>query len=251
MLEAAPVEGVDGADAPSDELAMSLAETARDLQAEHAVLEDAAASIAKAAVDLLPGVAMACVTVVGRDHAVNTLGPTDCLLQSLNAVQQEHRAGPCLTALQQGSEPMVLVEDTASDDRWPAYAGAAHALGISSVLCVRLYVLDRALGALSLFSRSADAFTENVVLAATAYAAHAAVAFDAARERDNLHAAIVGRDRIGQAKGILMERHKVTEDQAFALLVEASQNTNTPMRLIVDELNQSGVGPVCPPDSAP
>jgi AmiR/NasT family two-component response regulator len=48
------------------------------------------------------------------------------------------------------------------------------------------------------------------------------------------------RDLIGQAKGILMERHRVTGDQAFKLLVRASQATNTKLRDIADELVATG-----------
>jgi AmiR/NasT family two-component response regulator len=35
------------------------------------------------------------------------------------------------------------------------------------------------------------------------------------------------RDVIGQAKGILMERHRITPAAAFAVLVQASQTTRT------------------------
>jgi AmiR/NasT family two-component response regulator len=41
-----------------------------------------------------------------------------------------------------------------------------------------------------------------------------------------MRAAVVNRDLIGQAKGILMERHRITADTAFALLAEASQHRN-------------------------
>ena len=48
------------------------------------------------------------------------------------------------------------------------------------------------------------------------------------------------RDVIGQAKGILMERHRITADQAFALLVRASQRTNTKLTDIAQELTDTG-----------
>jgi AmiR/NasT family two-component response regulator len=49
------------------------------------------------------------------------------------------------------------------------------------------------------------------------------------------------RDLIGQAKGILMERHRLTADQAFRLLVKASQRTNTKLAEIAVRLTESGV----------
>ncbi len=48
------------------------------------------------------------------------------------------------------------------------------------------------------------------------------------------------RDLIGQAKGILMERHKLTGDQAFALLVRASQHTNTKLSEVARYLVETG-----------
>ena len=48
------------------------------------------------------------------------------------------------------------------------------------------------------------------------------------------------RDLIGQAKGILMERFKLTGEQAFELLVQASQTTHRKLREVADELVHSG-----------
>lgn len=45
---------------------------------------------------------------------------------------------------------------------------------------------------------------------------------------------------IGQAQGPLMERHKITPDQAFALLVKAAQPANVRLRDVADELVYSG-----------
>ncbi len=59
------------------------------------------------------------------------------------------------------------------------------------------------------------------------FAAHAAVAMSGARREEQFTHAAAVRDLIGQAKGILIERHKLTGDQAFAALVRVSQHTNT------------------------
>ncbi|MBV8980444.1 MAG: ANTAR domain-containing protein [Acidimicrobiia bacterium] len=45
-------------------------------------------------------------------------------------------------------------------------------------------------------------------------------------EIEHLHKALISRDVIGQAKGILMERFKLTADEAFLVLVKASQHQN-------------------------
>ena len=51
-----------------------------------------------------------------------------------------------------------------------------------------------------------------------------------------LERALESRDIIGQAKGILMARQRITADAAFALLVRASQRTNIKVRDVAAEL---------------
>jgi AmiR/NasT family two-component response regulator len=57
------------------------------------------------------------------------------------------------------------------------------------------------------------------------------------------------RSVIEQAKGILMERHKLTADQAFRLLAEASMHTNRRVRDLAVNLVLTGELP--PAGSAP
>jgi len=66
---------------------------------------------------------------------------------------------------------------------------------------------------------------------------------------ENLQRAMEFRSVIEQAKGILMERHKLTADQAFRLLAEASMHTNRRVRDLA--LNLVLTGELPPADSAP
>jgi anti-anti-sigma factor len=77
-----------------------------------------------------------------------------------------------------------------------------------------------------------------VVLAAhTSIALAAVLASGAAeRERVQLRRAIRSRDVIGQAKGVLMERRGIGEDEAFAILREASQSLNVKLVVIAESL---------------
>ena len=229
-----------GTSEPSDEAdwAQVMAEVARSVQASHPDPEEAAATLTSGAVQLLSAADFACVTVAHRDGTIATLGATDPTAAAINSVQQQAGEGPCLTALWE--DPLVEVPDLIAANRWPMYSQAAQTLGIRSVLAIRLYLEGTALGALSLYARSAQAFNEETVAAAQVYAAHAAVALDGATERQQLHIAIDSRDLIGQAKGILMERYQLTGAQAFSMLVKTSQNQNIPLRTIVDRLTTTG-----------
>ena len=64
-------------------------------------------------------------------------------------------------------------------------------------------------------------------------------------EIEHLRKALASRDVIGQAKGILMERFKITADEAFALLVDASQHQNVRVAELSAMLAETGewVGP--------
>jgi AmiR/NasT family two-component response regulator len=57
---------------------------------------------------------------------------------------------------------------------------------------------------------------------------------------DNLQIALASRAVIEQAKGVLIERHKLTVDQAFQVLVKASMDTNVKLRDVADHLVRTG-----------
>jgi AmiR/NasT family two-component response regulator len=60
---------------------------------------------------------------------------------------------------------------------------------------------------------------------------------------EGLEEALLSRDLIGQAKGILMERLHLTPDQAFEELRATSQRYNRKVRDIAAELSETGEWP--------
>jgi AmiR/NasT family two-component response regulator len=54
---------------------------------------------------------------------------------------------------------------------------------------------------------------------------------------------MTSRALIEQAKGVLMERHKITEDEAFTMLTHASQRTKKNLRDVATELVRTGTLP--------
>jgi AmiR/NasT family two-component response regulator len=69
-------------------------------------------------------------------------------------------------------------------------------------------------------------------LAAELEAAHAKIA--------NLELALIHARRIGQAVGILMAQHRITEAEAFERLREASQQTHRKLHDIADDVGLTG-----------
>jgi AmiR/NasT family two-component response regulator len=56
----------------------------------------------------------------------------------------------------------------------------------------------------------------------------------------NLHDALSSRDVIGQAKGILMERLRITPEDAFDALRRSSQELNVKLRQIAESIAETG-----------
>jgi AmiR/NasT family two-component response regulator len=59
-------------------------------------------------------------------------------------------------------------------------------------------------------------------------------------EVTQLHRALETRDVIGQAKGILMERHRLSAEAAFERLVHESQTRNRKLHDIARALAETG-----------
>jgi AmiR/NasT family two-component response regulator len=66
---------------------------------------------------------------------------------------------------------------------------------------------------------------------------------DDERRTENLHAALVTRELIGQAQGILIERERISADQAFHVLRQASQHLNVKLREVAQDLVDTGERP--------
>ncbi|MHA6629731.1 GAF and ANTAR domain-containing protein [Pseudonocardia sichuanensis] len=220
-----------------DDLAVQLSELARELQAERSV-QDLLDEIVAAAVANVPGAQQAGISQV-RDHRrIDTTAATSEVVQRVDEAQYETGEGPCLSSIY--DERTVRLPDVGSEPRWPRFAARAAELGVGSMLSFQLYVRGEELGALNLYSDRVDAFDDESEHVGLLLASHAAVAMAGAQQQENLRAAIATRDLIGQAKGILMERYKVSEDQAFSILVRASQNANRKLRDVAEQLSSSG-----------
>lgn len=84
------------------------------------------------------------------------------------------------------------------------------------------------------------AFIGDAAARAAVFAAHAALALTGARQVRNLTAMSHSRVDIGQAKGILMERHQITAAAAFALLVHTFEHRNIKLHQVCRHLADTG-----------
>ncbi len=158
--------------------------------------------------------------------------------QVLDVLQQETGTGPCIDASR--DQMTIRVDDIATEARWPKYTERALALGVASMLCVPLCVAEHQLGSVSLYATDRAAFTLADEYVARLFASQAALALAEANRADQMRQALSSRDIIGQAKGILMERHRITADEAFRLLSKHSQQVNRKLADVARGLAETG-----------
>jgi GAF domain-containing protein len=157
--------------------------------------------------------------------------------QLLDTKQQETGRGPCIDAAR--DQTLICVNDLQRDPRWPEFSAEARACGVSSMLCAPLWINERTLGTLSLYAPQSAAFGEHDKRIIELFATLAALALAEAQRTDHLRAALLNRDVIGQAKGILMARFDIDADAAFSTLKRVSQDQNKKLHEIAREVAET------------
>lgn len=219
-------------------LVAAMGELARTLHDQRGSVTDTLQAIVCAAVANVPGASSAGVTVVTDRGKLERRAGTDDLPGRVADLQNDAGEGPCLQCVH--DRRTVLVTDMATDTRWPRFAARIVAEPIGSMVSAPLFVRTLSLGSLSLYAPASHAFDAQVQEVLEILASHAAVAVAGAQHEEGLRTALENRDLIGQAKGILMERHKVTGQQAFMMLVTASQARNVKLKDIASHLAATG-----------
>lgn len=223
--------------AGGQDLAHRLSELAREL---HRTTEPAEvmSRVARAAVEMVPGAQEGSITLVHARRRVSAEGSTGPLPVLFDRLQEETGQGPCLDAAFE--HETVRVDDFATEPRWPELGRRASAAGVRSALCLQLFVEGGDLGALNLTSRAPAAFGDESEQVALLLSSHAAVAVSDALQLQGTTRALANRDVIGQAKGILMERFKITPQQAFDQLTQVSQQSNRKLVDVAEHLTTTG-----------
>ncbi|MEV7976352.1 GAF and ANTAR domain-containing protein [Streptomyces sp. NPDC086519] len=220
--------------------AEQLAWMARELLAQDSV-DTTLARITASATELVEGCDAAGILVL-HEARVETLAPTHQLVTDSDRLQQRLGEGPCLdTAHRSRDERVFRIADlTGEQRRWPAFAPEAHRLGIGGIMGFPLYTGDEDFGALNLYSHKPGAFTEADELAGRLLASHAAVAISSARTHAQLEQALATRHTIGEAMGIIMGSHRLTEEEAFNVLRRYSQANNIKLREVARRVRDEG-----------
>ena len=170
---------------------------------------------------------------------IHTLAGNSTLVWAADQAQHDSEEGPCLSAAV-GAAPLITSNDLPNDPRWPTFGALAARLGVGSILVFRLTSGTVTYGSLNLYGLTPHAFTDTDRQLGQMFAEHAALTMATYRLKTNLEIAMRSRDIIGQAKGILIERFKLTDQQAFQQLKLTSQQTNRRLQVVAEHLVISG-----------
>ena len=208
---------------------------------DEAPLPELMTRIASTARDLIAAVCEASVTFSSGDNNGWTVGTTGDLATRLDEAQYALGHGPCLDAGTGGET--LLVRDFTQDDRWPAYAPIVLEAGVRSSLSVPFPIQQHVIAALNMYSLDPDPFRDDDIALAHEIASQAAVAVanavlyeSASQLAAQLKSAMESRATIEQAKGIIMATSHCSPDEAFEVLVRASQRENRKLRDIAVDL---------------
>jgi GAF domain-containing protein len=188
---------------------------------------------------VVPGAAEVSVTMEnGRPVTVAFSGQ---LAADVDESQYDAGYGPCLDAIR--LQQTVVVEDLASESRWPKYTPRALDAGVRSSVSVPLPVDGRHVGGFNVYGTEPHAFDEKAVTLAEELAGYAGIVlnnaslyFSAATQAEQMAEAMRSRAVIEQAKGILMGSRRCTADEAFSILVKLSQESGRKLHLVAQSL---------------
>ena len=198
--------------------------------------------LVSAAVDELPGCGAALSVLRDGERQLAPAVATDARAHRLDVAGVAE--GPHALAVER--DAVVHLADATTDRRWPAYARLMLTEGITSLIVFPLDIDERPtmVGMLAVYSPEPHLFEStdrNRYLRRVATEATRALALAARlalieRRSVDLERALASRATIDQAVGILMAENRCTADDAFAVLIRASQHRNLKLRSIAREI---------------
>jgi anti-anti-sigma factor len=166
-----------------------------------------------------------------RNGRLATVASSNDTVMRMDDHQYETGEGPCLAAAAQGH--WFHIESLADETRWPNFVPLAMEEGIASILSTPLLTAERPLGALNIYSNTERAFASHQQEVAALFASQASAILADASFADDQRGepfanALLARQMIARAQGVLMARANITpEDAAAAIHRSARAAGNT------------------------
>jgi GAF domain-containing protein len=193
-------------------------------------------------IDLLTVLSDRCVAAFDVDSAgvmlaasggeLQVVASSSDTMRGLELFELQANEGPCVDCFRSG-EPIVNIELSGFDQRWPSFAERAVEDGFHSVHALPLHLRGQTVGALNMFRRPRGSLDAGALEAAQALADVATIAIiqhrstiEGAALIDQLNEALVSRIIIEQAKGKISEAAGMDMDRSFQRLRNHARNHN-------------------------
>jgi signal transduction protein with GAF and PtsI domain len=119
------------------------------------------------------------------------------------------------------------------DEKQYRYPELARKTGLASLLSVPLMTREKVIGTMNIYARDVRTFTDDEMGFVNVVAGQAAIAIENARlmsETLEMKRTLEARKLIERAKGILQQKHGLTEEEAYLRLRNESRRLRRPMR---------------------
>lgn len=197
------------------------------------------------------------IMLTGEDGRLGFVAASEQMVVEAERHQHLVREGACHEA--HATNEIVVVDDLATETRWPDYTPRVLGLGLRSVLGVPLNAHGRTIGVINIYRDHPTGWSADDIGSAEILASMGAGYILNANQlraqhvlAEQLETAIESRDVIGQAKGLIMAQMGVDADGAFEFLRSMSQRQNRKLRdvaeMLIEQRNATRPGP--PADAA-
>jgi GAF domain-containing protein len=181
---------------------------------------------------------MMIVDVTGR---LRVIGSSDEDTHSLELLEVQSQEGPCYESAITGQ--LILREDLSLVIGWDDFCARAAELDYRSAMAVPLVVYGQPIGALNIFWKHPQEFSENTIAFAKAVADLAAIGFayqdrltDTQALALRIEDAAQTRIMMEQAKGMLAVQANVSMNEAFGLMLGHHKKTGRGLKSIAADV---------------
>lgn len=165
-------------------------------------------------------------------------------IRATQAMSQEYlkerviRVGEGIVGLVAKNKKPIVIEDVRNDERYKE-KGLAKKEKLISMLSVPMQVKDNLVGVINVYTVEKHAFSKSEIDLVTTAANQAAVAIENTElmvKTKVIQEELATRKKVEKAKGIIMRKHKLTEEEAFKLLRKSSMDKRVSMKDIAEAI---------------
>ena len=198
-------------------------------------------AVVRVTAEVVPGADHVSISTLEGNAQLRTRAATDDIAMLMDRLESEAGQGPCVDSILK--ESVQRDADIASATVWPRLAKLTlERTPVRGMLGYQLMNATKSRAALNVFSDTPGALTQesaDIGAMLAAFTSVALAAVEAKASTESLRMGLESNREIGKAVGLLMAAHDVDDQEAFAILRDASNRTNTRLAVIAKRITDS------------